>query len=286
MPRNLTIKKEMSGIVYELLLRNISHLLIQGDKKKAQKTLKIIENSFNKESELYREFRLFNALVKSTVSDSAVAAAILTEAKSAARRCNFQKLDIEKSLLIKEINHTLNDKMFYHRRIPEYQVYATIQTLLNDWRSDDRSDFSRTVQYESKIIERMLVEKEQCQTIEENIDPDVDSLVVKIMTEKINDKYKDNLSSEQRDVIRSYVFSMSHDEGASIIEKIKAIKEQTIKNLNEFEKKTDNDVLLEKIDIVRQRIGDESINELNDESIAKFLTLIQLKQELREAIYE
>jgi len=285
MPRNHN-KKRNVGVIYELLLRNISHLLIQGDKIGAKKTLKIIESKFNKESELYREFRLFNALVKSTVSDSAVAAAILTEAKAAARRCDFKKLDIEKSLLIKEINHSLDDKMFYHRRVPEYKIYATIQTLLNDWRSEDRSDLSRTVQYESKIIERMLSEKEKNITIEESVDPNVDSLVVKIMTEKINEKYKDNLCSEQRDVIRSYVFSMSHDGGTSILEKVQNIKDKTIENLNEFEKKTDSKFLLEKIDTVRKRICDEAIDEINDESIAKFLTLIQLKQELREAIYE
>jgi len=285
MPRNHN-KKRNVGIIYELLLRNISNLLIQGDKKSAKRTLKIIESRFNKDSELYREFRLFNALIKSTVSDSAVAAAILTEAKSAARRCDSRKLDREKSLLIKEINHTLGDKMFYHRRVPEYQVYATIQTLLNDWRSNDRSDLSRTVQYESKVIERMLSEKDKCQTIEENIDHDVDSLVVKIMTEKINEKYKNNFCSEQRDIIRSYVFSMSHDGGTSILEKVQNIKDQTLNSLNEFEKKTDNGFLLEKIDSVRQRINDESINEMNDESIARFLTLIQLKRELREAIYE
>ena len=227
MPRNHN-KKRNVGVIYELLLRNISHLLIQGDKIGAKKTLRIIESKFNKESELYREFRLFNALVKSTVSDSAVAAAILTEAKAAARRCDFKKLDIEKSLLIKEINHSLDDKMFYHRRVPEYKIYATIQTLLNDWRSEDRSDLSRTVQYESKIIERMLSEKEKNITIEESVDPNVDSLVVKIMTEKINEKYKDNLCSEQRDVIRSYVFSMSHDGGTSILKKVQNIKDKTI----------------------------------------------------------
>ena len=135
-------KKRNVGIIYELLLRNISNSLVEDDKQKAAKTLKIIENRFDNSTELYKEFRLFNALAKSTISDSAVAAAILTEAKNAARRCDTYKLSKEKSYLIRDINHTLGDDNFYHRRIPEYKIYATIQTLLNEWRKEDRSDLS------------------------------------------------------------------------------------------------------------------------------------------------
>ena len=78
-------KKRNVGIIYELLLRNISSTLIENNRNNADKTLKLIETYFDKSTEIYKEFRLFNALVKSTVSDSAIAAAILTEAKSAAK---------------------------------------------------------------------------------------------------------------------------------------------------------------------------------------------------------
>ena len=60
-------------------------------------------------------------------------AAILTEARQAARRCDSSVLNIEKSNLIRDINHNLNDSSFYHRRVPEYTAYATIQTLLFGW---------------------------------------------------------------------------------------------------------------------------------------------------------
>ena len=95
--------------------------LINEDKASAQKALDIIDCRFNNDKELYREFRLFNALVKTTVKDTSVAAAILTEAKNAARRCNIKKLNNEKSLLIKDINYILNDKNFYYRRVSEYK---------------------------------------------------------------------------------------------------------------------------------------------------------------------
>ena len=81
-------KKRNVGIIYELLLRSVSNSLINDDKLSAQQALDIIGKRFDKSTEIYKEFRLFNALAKSNVSNSAVTAAILTEAKQAARRCD------------------------------------------------------------------------------------------------------------------------------------------------------------------------------------------------------
>lgn len=124
-------KKRNVGIVYELLLRAVSAYLIEGNKSKAQIALDIVSRRFGKDTELFKEFRLFNALAKTRVSDSAISAVILTESKAAARRIDFTKLDREKSLLIKDINHMLNDGMFFHRRISNYRDLATIQVALN-----------------------------------------------------------------------------------------------------------------------------------------------------------
>ena len=163
-------KKRNIGIIYEQLLRHISDSLVRGDKPGAQRALNIIERRFNRQTEIYREFRLFNALAKTTVSDTPVAAAILTEAKSAARRLDTNKLDHEKSQLIREINYTIGQDL-YSRRIPDYKDYATIQTLINDWREGDGADLSRMVQYESKVVQHLLEKKDQPLTLENQVKP-------------------------------------------------------------------------------------------------------------------
>jgi len=276
-------KKRNVGIIYELLLRNISYCLVNNDKKEAQKALKIVEKRFDKSTEIYKEFRLFNALAKSTVSDSAVAAAILTEAKQAAKRCNTAKLNKEKSLLIRDINYTLNDDNFYHRRIPEYKTYATIQTLLNDWRLEDRADFSRVIQYESAVAQSLLESKVEDLEIEKEANPDVDGLVVKIMTEKINKKYQNRMSEEQRELIREYVFSLSGNED-KILSKLTKTKSDSLDILEKLQETTINNIILEKIEFVKQKIKNESFDEINDESMSRILTLIQLKKEIKEAL--
>ena len=279
-------KKRNIGIIYELLLRNISDNLIAKRVSEAQTTLDLLSSMFNKSSELYKEFRLFNALANASVSDTAIAAGILAEAKKAARRCDIKLLNHEKSMLIREINHTLNDDSFYRRKVKNYREYATIQTLLNDWRKGDSADLARVIRYESQVIHRLLESKAEPEDISSLKDPNIDNLVVKIMTEKLNSKYGDSLSKNQKDIIRTYVFSISKDGGKTIREKLNAIKKNALTEMKTLREKTDNKVLLEKIDIVNQKIIDQNVDQVDDSSISRFLTISRLRKEILESINE
>ena len=125
-------KKRNVGILYELLLRQISNDLIENNITRVKKATKIIENHFNKKTDLYKEFRLLNALAKSNIKNTEIAAAILTEAKGATRRLDEKKIKLAKSRLIKDINYKIDDKMFYHRKmyIKKNQI-LTLQSQTN-----------------------------------------------------------------------------------------------------------------------------------------------------------
>lgn len=143
-------KKRNIGIVYEQLLKYIASNIINNNNQKAKKATKIIERRFKKGTEIYKEFRLLNALVNSTVSGTHVAAGIIAEAKNASRNIDGQKLNKEKSLLIKDINYQLKESNFYHQDVKNFKTYATVQTLLNDWRAFDKSNLSKVIEYEIK----------------------------------------------------------------------------------------------------------------------------------------
>lgn len=275
-------KKRNVGIVYELLLRAVSAYLIEGNKDKAQAALDIISKRFSRDTELFKEFRLFNALAKTRVSDSAISAVILTESKAAARRIDFTKLDREKSLLIRDINHTLNDSMFFHRRITNYRDLATIQVALNEWALGDRSDLSKTVLIETKLVEMLRSEAQavaEAPAVREN----VDSLVVKILNEKFNKKYSGALTQDQQDIIREYVL-MNSNSGPStkLIERAKKIKIESLACLEEIEKSEKNQIIQESISGIRGRVNSLDIENLNDETLGRLMTLSQLIEESRE----
>ena len=79
-------KKRNVGLVYEILIKYISDSIVNENQVEAKKAIKIIEKRFDKNTELYREFRLFKALANATVSETHIAAGIIHEAKAAARR--------------------------------------------------------------------------------------------------------------------------------------------------------------------------------------------------------
>lgn len=285
MPRSHN-KKRNVGIIYELLLRRVSECLVNEDNSEAQKTLDIISRRFKKGTVLYREFRLFRALAKSHVSSLEAARSILAEAKIAARDTDLKNLEKEKSDLIREINHGLKDKKMYFRYIPDYKSLATIQVLLNDWRDGFDADLQRMSLYETKVAEYLLEEKKDS-SVESNEVKEVDPLVIKIMSEKINEKYQDKFNKDQQDILKAYAFSSLNESSAdrrNLEELLAKTSEASLKRINLLSEKTDNKIILEKISIVREKILTENSKPLSDQKVVRFLTLVDLCREIEESL--
>ena len=272
-------KKRNVGIIYEQLLQSASREMVENDNMSSSEVLDILKENFQPGTQLYKEFRLFNALVKTTVDSESLAIRILGEAKAAARDHDEQKLRAEKSKLIRDINHKIDDPSFYKQRVNEYRSYATVQTLLNDWRKGGDADLSRVAEYENYAV-KMLVTPKQVETLEENQDKSVNHLTVKIMTEKFNKKYGTVLNEHQREVISRYVFSAADDDMGSFVEYIKQLKEAAVKELDQYSSTCDNRVLNEKMDRVRDKILNMRTDEVSDDTVARFLTVSALKDQL------
>ena len=270
-------KKRNVGLVYEMLLQFITENVMNNKKNKAKKAVNIIEKRFNKNTELYKEFRLFNALANTNaVSGTEVAAGILAEAKMAARRLNNDTLEREKSLLIKDINYQLNESNFFHRRISNFKDFGTIQLLINEWKKGDQSNLSKMIQYEKTLVESLIDNKK----IMSNVDFDErsDKLVFKVMSDKINEKYKDRLLPEQKDVIRNYAIYANDEQSLKYY--LDSVKNKTIKSLKEYKNISDNRIVLSKIGNVIDNITNLKTENIDDEAISKYLTIINLKNEI------
>ena len=271
-------KKRNVGVVYEQLLNYIAKNVVNDNQVMAKKAVKIVERRFNKNTELYKEFRLFNALSKTDDVSTEVAAGILVEAKKAARRINKEKLRNEKSLLIKDINYQLKENNFFHNKIDNFRDYASIQILINEWCKKDRSDLRRLVEYEKMIIESLVAKKEN-KVISNDLEHS-DKLVFKIMAEKINKKYNQKLSNEQKDIIKHY--AIYQDSPELMQNYLNEVKQRTLGQLKEYQGNLDNQVLLAKIDRVYENVDNLSITDISENNIKKFLTITSLKEELRK----
>jgi hypothetical protein len=137
-------------------------MTVEGKNKKSKNAIEIITKHFENGSELLREFRLFSSLVHAKVDSKELAMRIIDESKRACTNHDGDKLRKEKSYLIKDINHMINEESFYDQRILNYRTFATVQALLNEWRGADKLTPSEIVSYEEKLSEH-LTRKEEIQ---------------------------------------------------------------------------------------------------------------------------
>ena len=272
-------KKRNIGLVYELLLRSISSSLVEGNQERANISLDIMKKRFAPGTEIYSEFRIFNAIINTTINDTSVAAGILTEAKNAIKNIDYKKLNHEKSKLISEINKIINDKSFYKRKIPNYREMATLGMVIDQWRQGNRSNLSHQVLNEQRLIEYMLSQKVEQAKIEEMTDSRADNLVVKIMTEKINESYE-SLNVEQKGILSQYAIYASADNIDSFCSYLKEIKQNSLKALYHLKEVTDNTILLSKVDVVISKVKNLSESDITDTDLARYLKVSELKEKI------
>jgi hypothetical protein len=266
-------KKRNTTLVYEFLVRSVSVALVEDDSRRADKIIKIIKKHFKPNSELFKEYKLAAALHRSTVSSEYVAATIIAEAKAAVKAHDASKLMREKSLLIRDINHIINDKEFYNQHVADYKVHATIQTLFEEWRQPTVGAIN-TIEYEDKLVRWLVAPKTVVEAAQmSDIDPVATKLTSKIIVEKFNERYGSSLNAVQQQIIREYALSNDVNP-ATLQETLQGVKDQLLSILN------DGRELGVKLSEVRDMVQKESVVGVNDDAIVRYMMYSDLTAEL------
>jgi Lhr-like helicase len=272
-------KKRNIGLVYELLLRSISSSLVEGNQDQANISLEIMKKRFAPETEIYSEFRIFDAIMNTSIKDTSVAAGILTEAKNAIKSIDYKKLYQEKSKLISEINKIIKDDSFYKRKIPNYREFATLGMVIEQWKQGNKSNLSQQVINEQRLIEFMLTEKSQHKNIEEMTDDKADNLVVKIMTDKINESYE-SLNFEQKNILGQYAIYASSNNEQDFYGFLQEVKKDSLGSLRRLQETTDNSILLSKVEDVISKVQSLPEKNVSDTDLARYLKISELKEKI------
>ena len=267
-------KKRNVGIIYEQLLQRASAALIDNDVATASKCTSIIKKYYKPGTEIFKEFRLFQALINTTVTTDSLGTRLMQEARRGVHIFSPQVLENEKSSLIRDINKSINESDFFKQPVREYKMYATVQTLMNDWRKEEESNLSRVVMYEHKLLEWMKSEKDEQRTLENLTTGDVNSLTVKVMNEKFEKKWGDKLNESQKSLLRDYIHGKVDE---SMLE---SIKRRAVRGLSRLRESTDSQVILEKLDDVKRSVESADSKALDDDGIVRFMQITQLYQEL------
>lgn len=272
-------KRRNVALMYEFLTRHIAEAVVDGDGGQVRKAVKLLKKHFREGTELHKEFRLARALAGSYVTDRKTAERIVETARSAARSYDAAKLDREKSLLIRGINHTFNDDAFYDRRVDEYKLLATVQTLLNEWRNDVPTDVVQLALYEAELVEHLIKPKDN-NVLDEGAKPDVDDLVVNLMLKKVNAKYNGLLSPEQVRLLNTYVDARKNGDETQVRALIEGLKASTLKALDAYAlEQKDNPDVISRLDEIRGLVSQPD-GEVDDQVLARYLRIARLRHEI------
>lgn len=212
-------KKRNVGLIYEFLARYMAEAIIENRDADIAKAKLVVQRHFKKGTDLHNELKLFRALHESTLPNRESVKALFDKVKSAVKLQSQQRLDLEKTSLIHEINASLGNESFFDQPIQEYKTFASIQVLLNHWRSGENDvlslheSISEVVQLEERLIQHLLSDKtkaaEESLAVMSNarLDEGSSELLVSMLAEKINKKFGSSLNEQQRKIIQCHALS-------------------------------------------------------------------------------
>ena len=261
----------------------MSAALVEGDRRAQAAALRVIKRHFKPGSELLRELRLVRSLVRTTVSSDAVAASIMGEAKAASRGFDHVKLEREKGELLRSIARTFRDEAFFEAPIADYKAYATVQTLVNEWRDPHTADLGRQARYEDELV-RMLIEqkKPDDDRLLNAETPGTNRLVAHIMTRRLNEKYAGQLDQDQRDLVRSYAFAGVKGDGTALRKRLADVRTSVMTALDRFcsESRGNAGETAERLDEARRVLAAETFEQVDDACVGRMLSCLRIRSEI------
>ena len=270
-------KYKNTGILFELLTRQITSDTISGGDNKA---LSILKKYFNSKSELLKEYKIYNTLSTKLYKDETKATLLVNTLIEAHSKLNRSRLRREKYNLIKEIKSTYDLNNFFKAKITNYKIMASIFNLTENKDATPLSIVDSKVELVEHITRSSKSPKKNM-VIENynNEDKNTRLLTQKILLEKFNEKYK-GLGENQKVLLQEYVNAVSNSPALKtyINSEIKDVKKQLTKYSNIV---TDQVVKI-KIDEAKNLIKPLcKKSSVHDDNVSNLLNYYELINELK-----
>jgi len=231
-------KYKNTGLLFELLVRQITTDTLDNNNSPAIKTLKkyFVNTELGKEYKIYEQLGNFKNLSE-TKSELVISS--LLEAASKLDRAQIKK---QRYNLIKEIKKSYDVEKFFKAKVNNYKIYAALNNLIENQSSKNITP-EDTINNKMTLLEHLVkepVKTKQDTLMEEYVEypKDIKILTHRIMLEKFNEKY-DSFSSDQKDILKEVVTSI--DNTSKLRDyyntKVEEIKKDIVSKISEIEDK-------------------------------------------------
>ena len=277
-----------TGILFELLTRQITADIIAGNENSQAKN--ILFKYFKENTELGKEWRLYNFILNEKVKDNTYAERFLSVILEQRKKLSNAKLLKEKYELIKEVKETYPIDEFLKSNIRNYKALASIFKLFEDAASKDvKFDVREIYQAKSYLVEHVSDRKKKPSDEEdllkfyEQQSEEIRLLSYRLLVDGLNKKYQ-SLDENQKSVLREYINNISNTNslGSFICEKISDVKAQ-LAELNT--KVKDSEVVKIKInEVVHQLDKIKPAKLVKDNQVMVVLLSYELLKEIKKQI--
>jgi hypothetical protein len=274
-------KYKNSGILFELLVRQITSDTLDGNESPAKDILK----KYFVKTELGREYKLYETLLKKTSLTETKANIVINTLVESSKTLNRGAIKRQKYNLISEIQKHYDLNKFFNHKLPNYKAYAAFYTLLEVANSTNLINPEQTINNKVTILEHLTAadiapNKVRDEVMEEfeKSDKDVRLLAYRSLLENFNTKY-DDLNSNQKVILKEFITSIDNTTRLRefYTDKINEIKSELV-SLN---KKTKNQVTQIKINEIVSLINLPSKNSrITDNDLVDLLQYYDLINEL------
>lgn len=281
-------KIKNTGLLFEFLVRQLTVDVL--NKVDDSPSLRMIKKRFSENTELGKEFQLYNILLTKKFKSDKKADFFITETLNMSSKINRQKLRREKYNLINDINNNYNLNDLMSSRIDNYKLYASIYKLFES--NEGMSPYDRTEIYFT-LVEHVTdvssVDDIKLSSISKyntllNDDADVRILSYRILLEKFNNKYK-SLDNNQRDLLKAYINNISNVNSLKeyINGKIPSLK----KELKHHSKSVTDQVVKIKLKESIHSIDkfckiNNKVNNVKDSAVIQLMRYYELLKELKK----
>ena len=272
-------KYKNTGILFELLTRQLTSDTIAGNKPKS---LDILKKYFNSKTELLKEYKIYHAIATQKYNSESKANILIDTLIEAYKKLSKNKLRREKYNLIKEIKNTYNVTNFFNSKINNYKIMASVFNLIENKEATPNSIIKSKLTLLENITGKKSTPKKTKKSVMEsleNSDKNARLLTYKVILEKFNNKYK-NLANNQKTLLKEYVNCVSNSPALKtyINEEIKNVKKSLISYSKKVNDKAVAIKLTETKDLIKPLCKKSSVH---DDNVINLLNYYELVNELK-----
>ena len=274
-------KYKNTGILFELLVRQITADSLSGKDSKATHILK----KFFVKTELGKEYKLYETLLSKRHLSEVKADIIINTIIESSKQLNRKSLKRQKYNLINEISKHYNLDEFFKTKLPNYKAQAALYTLIEIYNSENLSNPDQIITNKISLLETLTNKEVNEKQVKDNLleefksyDKDLRILTYKVLLEKFNGKYV-NLNDNQKLVLKEFINSVDSTPALRTFynTKITEIK----KSLSDLNKKVTDKATNIKINEVAKMLTElNKTDKIDNDDLVNLLQYYELLEEL------